>query len=305
MNQDLDIGLLRTFVAVADTRGFTKAAQLLYRTQSAVSMQIKRLEDLAGQRLLFRKKGGAVRLTPEGELLWNYARRILLLNEEARAHLKTPVTASTVRLVVPESFVSDALPLVLKRFSDTRRGVRVEVHTGFGCNLRAAVDQGDFDLAIVRALPDDPPSAPRWHARLVWAAPLRKFVDPIPLVLFPEPCQYRELALAALTQARRTYRVVYTAGNVGALVVAANAGLGVAVLAAHTKPPHLRVLGPAQGFPKLPAASFVLYTSHARTYPIEIAALKRCIDEVLRHKNVLAPAVAASDGAAVIRRAAR
>lgn len=305
MNGDLDIGLLRTFVAVADTRGFTKAARLLYRTQSAVSMQIKRLEDCTGQRLLHRKKGGGISLTPEGELLWNYARRILLLNEEARAHLKAPASVSTVRIVVPESFMSDALPLILKRFSENRRGVQVEVHTGFGSNLRDTVDQGDFDLAVVRAFPTDSPDAPRWRAPLVWASPRSKWPDPIPLVLFPEPCQYREHALTALAAAGRTYRVVYTAGNVAALVAAASAGLGIAVLAAHTKPPHLRTLGPAQGFPKIEPANFLLYASHARTYGIEIGALKRCVDEVLRQRNTASPAIVESDRTTVIRRASR
>lgn len=163
LSHSLDLDLLRAFVLIAEGRSFTEVAEMVGRTQSAVSMQIKRLEETLGQRLLSRGKGGDVELTPHGETLLARARQILSLNDDVMALFRAPALAGTVRLGTPDDYAFGYLPPILKRFADTHPAVQVDVlcapsnefaHS-VDCDqpfrLIVITDSGDADHGVHRA----------------------------------------------------------------------------------------------------------------------------------------------------------
>jgi DNA-binding transcriptional LysR family regulator len=256
----LDSELLRAFVAVVDHRGFTRAARSLNRTQSAVSMQIKRLE-AATAAPLFERGGRAVRLTRAGEALLGYARRILDLNDEALRLLDGARLAGTVRLGVIDDYASFVLPAILARFVERYPDVYVEVHTGLTDHLLEQLgDRLDLVLGMQPAgmgrgevLRSDPP---------IWAAPKAHLVherDPLPLALYPHGCLFRDWALAALDGIGRRWRLAYMSPSRAAVEAACVAGLAVTVVKASTLPDGLRRLDAEDGFPPLPAAEITLH----------------------------------------------
>ncbi|MBV8652237.1 MAG: LysR family transcriptional regulator [Alphaproteobacteria bacterium] len=266
----LDAELLRAFVAVVDHRGFTSAARSLNRTQSAVSMQIKRLE-AATAAPLFERAGRAVRLTRSGEALLGYARRILDLNDEALRRIDGARLAGTVRLGVIDDYACFVLPAVLARFAEQHPDVYVEVHTGLTDHLLAQLgDRLDLVLGMQPAglgrgevLRRDPP---------VWAGPKGQAThrrDPLPLALYPQGCLFRDWALRALDAAGRRWRLAYMSPSRAAVEAAAAAGLAVTVVKASLLPAGLRRLGAADGFPPLPEAEITLH--RAPGHPLRAA----------------------------------
>src|SRR5690349_2173725 len=146
---NLDIDLLRSFAAVADTGSFTSAADLVARSQSAVSVQIRKLEDIVGKRILERTSR-SLELTPAGATLLDYARRILALNDETVRRIAEPPMAGVIRLGITEYFVPTALPRLLARFAAAYPGVQLEVRMGLSAELRELLGAGALDAAIVR-----------------------------------------------------------------------------------------------------------------------------------------------------------
>src|SRR5580765_7963587 len=146
---NLDIDLLRSFAAVADTGSFTAAGEVVARTQSAVSIQIKRLEESVGRRV-FERTSRSLALTPAGEVLLDYARRILALNDESVRRITEPPVAGELRLGITEYFVPNELPAILARFAAIHPEVRLEVRMGSSRDLREALSQGKLDVAILR-----------------------------------------------------------------------------------------------------------------------------------------------------------
>jgi DNA-binding transcriptional LysR family regulator len=259
MHVDLDPDLLRAFVAVADHRGFTRAARSLNRTQSAISMQIKRLEAMMAAPLF--ERGRAVQLTREGESLIGYARRILDLNDEAVRHLDDGRLAGTVRMGVIDDYAGCVLPEILARFAAQHPGIYVEVHTGLTVDLLELLgDRLDLVLGMQpqgsgrgEFLREDPP---------VWAVGKGHRVherDPLPLALYPSGCLFRDWALAALDASGRRWRLAYMSPSRSAVEAACAAGLAVTVVKASTLPATLRRLGEEDGFPALPAAEITLH----------------------------------------------
>ena len=144
----LDIDQLKTFIAIAETGSFTKAAEVVHKTQSAVSMQMKRLEERAG-RPIFARDGRASRLTDEGDRLLDYARRIIKLNNEAIASLTSAELSGRVRLGVPDDYADRYLPEIMARFSATHPNVELTVVCDPSTDLVDRIDTGDLDLAII------------------------------------------------------------------------------------------------------------------------------------------------------------
>ncbi|HEX5326724.1 MAG TPA: LysR family transcriptional regulator, partial [Acetobacteraceae bacterium] len=168
--QSLDSDLLRAFVLIAEGRSFTKAAALVGRTQSAVSMQVKRLEEVLGQPVLSRSKGGSVELTPHGQFLLGRARQILALNDEVMATFRTPQIAGTVRLGTPDDYAFSYLPPVLKRFADSHPAVQVEVVCEPSNELLDRLHRGELDLTLLSegTEPRSIPAVLLWRGPLVW-----------------------------------------------------------------------------------------------------------------------------------------
>jgi DNA-binding transcriptional LysR family regulator len=270
--------LLRSFVAVAELQGFTRAAEHLHLTQSTVSAQIRRLEAQAGRPLL-RRSTRSVALTEAGETLLGYARSILRLNQDARARLSESSLAGRIRIGASEDVAGSGLPEVLRRFTARHPAVRIEVEVGIATSLFQALDGGRLDLILCSRCQGDGRGWTLWRESLAWAASEDATVlpDPIPLAFFPDPCPYREAALAVLAEMRRPWRIVYVSPSVAGVRAAALAGLAVTPLPLSAIGARLRVLGPEDGLPPLPEVEFVVCT--AAEDPSEPA---RALAETLR-----------------------
>lgn len=253
-----DSDLLRSFVAVAESGGFTNAAKLLNSTQSTVSAQIHRLEDEAG-RPLFVRSTRSVQLTSAGETLLGYARTILRLNEDARLRLSGVRYAGRVRIGVNEDLTDGWLTTVLQRFRSLHPEVEVELEIGIGPRLFEMVETQDLDLAVGSFCKGRAAGARLWSNPLVWAFSEGTAVpNELPLAFFPEPCPYREAAIRALAGSQRRWRIVSTSSSLAGVRVAAMAGLAVTPLPLQAVRPGLRILGAKDKMPKLPQIEHVL-----------------------------------------------
>lgn len=257
-----DFDLLRTFVTIIDNGSFTRAARRMNLTQSAVSLQIKRLEDGLSRRL-FDRKDRALRLTPEGEILHGYARQMLTLAAEARARIVEPDISGLVRLGTPEDFATVHLSKILARFSRLYPQVTLEVCCDFTTHLLDDFAKGRYDLILFKREPQGLGGGTEiWREVLDWVASPRLIcadLDPVPLVLAPAPDVYRKRALAALDAAERKWRVVYISPSLAGLQAAVQAGLGLTVLPTEMIPSGLISVGPRLHLPKLPDTEIVLY----------------------------------------------
>jgi DNA-binding transcriptional LysR family regulator len=282
--RSLDIDLLRSFVAVADAGSFTRAAPLIGRTQSAVSLQIKRLEDQLGKPV-FARGARRVALTVEGERLLGHARHMLRLNDAVMADLTEPDVGGLVRLGVPEDFATAHLPDVLAAFTRAHPRVELEVTCDLTLNLQAGFNRGDFDLVLVKREPGVAIDGTRvWREPLVWVARDTETLpddEPLPLIVSPQPCVYRKRAIAALDKARRPWRCAYTSTSLTGTQAAVRAGLGIAVLPREMCPATLTPLGRDSGLPALDDTEIALIeaqgaslTAHRFAQHI-VAALER------------------------------
>ena len=257
-----DLDLLRTFVAILDNGGFTRAAERIGRTQSTVSLQIKRLEDGLGHRV-FERDGRGLHVTPQGEILATYARQVLRLCDEARSRIMEPDVEGTVRLGTPEDFATLHLPDILARFARSHPRVDLAVNCDFTVNLLDGFSRGEYDLILFKREPLGPGGGVAvWREVLVWAAGAGLVLDraePLRLVLAPVPDIYRKRALAALDAIARPWRIVYTSPSLAGLQAAVRAGLGMTVLPREMVPAGFAMLGPEQGMPPLADTEIVLY----------------------------------------------
>lgn len=241
----LDLDLLRAFAAVADAKSFSRASERLLRNQSTVSLQIKRLEDAVGHRLLNRTPR-SVRLTAEGETMLSHAHQMLELNDRAVARLNEPSMVGTVRFGTPEDFATHHLPNVLARFAEAYPAVSLEVTCDLTLNLLEKFRKQAFDVILIKREPVIEKRGVRvWREPLIWIVGPREVPaapEPIPLVVSPEPCVYRKRATAALGRAGRTWRIAYTCTSLAGSLAAVRAGLGVSVLPKDMVPDGLRIV---------------------------------------------------------------
>ncbi len=252
--KNLPTDLLRAFVAVAELRGFTAAAELLGRSQPAVSLQIKRLEQLLGRSLLLRL-GHSLQLTPAGEDLFRYARQILALNDEAFGKLAGGEVRGRLRFGIPSEFATTLLPRIIGRFTQAYPAVTLEVTCELSKQLLSPDQRGSFDLIL--ALQDDPRAQAESRVKvdeLVWVSGPEYDVNPsgkLPLIAAPEGCIYRKRGIERLNRAGVAWRMVYTIPDLTGIQAAIEEGLGVTVLARSTVPQNLRVLRPGGRLPVL------------------------------------------------------
>jgi DNA-binding transcriptional LysR family regulator len=253
---DIDTALLRAFVLLAETRSFTRTAERLGRTQPAITLQLRRLEDAFGARLLARDRR-RVALTPEGEALLPTAREVLALIARAAEGLTDRDAAGEVRFGSPEDFATAFLPAILARFVETHPAVRLSTACELTRRLTEGVEAGDYDVAVIKQAPGrlHPGARAIWREALMWVAaegarPPPKDA-PLRLVLSPAPCVYRERATEALKGAGRGFEVVYTSPSLAGAAAAVRAGLGVTVLPRTLVPPGLAPLPARAGLPAL------------------------------------------------------
>ena len=252
MRADLDPDLLRCFLAVSDSGGFTAAGERIGLSQSAVSLKVKRLEEQLDRRL-FARTSRSLALTEEGELLQGFARRLLAMNEEAVRRLTAPPLEGRLRLGVAEYFVPQHLAGLLAGFRRAHPKVRLEVRIGLSSELLALLESGTLDLVFAKRDPGHRHGRVIAHEPLLWVAAdsLELSDGPLALLTMPPPCSYRAAATGALDQAGRGWEIVFTSASVMGVQAAVAAGLGVAVLGRAAVLPGMRVLGPAEGLPEL------------------------------------------------------
>ncbi|WP_249676604.1 LysR substrate-binding domain-containing protein [Pseudomonas abieticivorans] len=256
--QSIDSEILRTFVAIADEGGFTKAGEAVNRTQSAVSMQMKRLEEDVLQRQLFERDGRQVRLTAEGQILLGYARRILKLHGEVFSTLREPHMVGTVRIGTPDDYAMRFLPGILSRFAQAYPLVQVEVHCESSKQL---MQRKDLDLTIVTREPGSEIGQMLRHERFVWAQAVGfnpHEQNPVPLAMFNTDCFCRIWACNALDAQQKPYRVAYSSPSLAAIMAVVSAGLAVTAQLQSLITSDMRILGEAEGLPQLPMASVML-----------------------------------------------
>ena len=240
---DFQIDWLRAFVAVVDAGSLSGAAPLVHRSQSAVSMQIKKLEVALGRPVLLRGPRH-LEVTPAGAELLSYARRVLDLQAEAHAALFGPKLAGRVRLGVPDDYASTYLTPVLRSFAHRYQGVEIELTCEQSTSLIPRITRGELDLALVS---QDKPQRGRFlvDEPLVWVGSPQFEVwrrDPLPIAVYESTSMARQATLAALGTRRRGYHLVYHSPSLAGQLAAVESGLAVAVLTRCSVPPHLQIL---------------------------------------------------------------
>jgi DNA-binding transcriptional LysR family regulator len=294
MAQMLDLDQLRTFVAIAETGSFTKAADVVFKTQSAVSMQMRRLEERIGKPI-FTRDGRASRLTEEGERLLGYARRMVRLSDETVAAFDETELQGSVTLGTPDDYADRFLPEILARFARSNPRVEVSVICEPSINLMEMARGGDIDLAIVTDCGEMPTEVVRQEP-LLWVGSIHHAAEQeeiLPLALDKPPCVWRDAALDGLASVGRKYRVLYTSGNSTAIAAAVVAGLAVTVVAESALRPGMRVLGEADGLPRLPKCGIGIIRSWNRRASPIVDKLAEHIVSSLDNLSVPAPAAAA------------
>ncbi|MFZ3204897.1 MAG: LysR substrate-binding domain-containing protein [Pseudomonas sp.] len=252
----LESDVLRTFVGIAESGSFTRTAAQVYRTTAAVSMQIKRLEETLG-RNLFVREARRVRLTPEGEMLLGYARRLLKLNEEAVSQFLAPALVGRVCFGSPTDLGNRVLPGVLSMFARSHPAVQVEVAVGRSADLIEKLDAGELDLILINAGndgQDDSRGEVIYSEALVWAGReggLAVQRSPLPLALATPGCAWRRTALDALDRLDLPYRIAYSCEQCAGQEAAMIADLAVAPFPRSLVRPPLRRLGEEHGLPPL------------------------------------------------------
>ncbi|WP_254019607.1 LysR substrate-binding domain-containing protein, partial [Mesorhizobium escarrei] len=229
---NLEIDLLRCFVAVADTGSFTLAGDVVGRTQSAVSQRVKRLEDMV-QRQLFLRDSRALSLTRDGEILLGHARQMLTFNDATVRNFAPRGEQTRVRLGIADDFIPHHLVALLEEFRRRHVGLEVDVQTGMSCGLNRAFDAGEIDLVFAKK------DGEAQRGRVIWREPLSWITcegfnyetdEPLPLVLLPPPCVYRAIAIDTLDKSGRAFRIACTAESIMGVQAAVECGMGVTVL---------------------------------------------------------------------------
>ena len=280
----LDLDLLRSFVAIAEEKSFTRAADRVGRTQSALSLQMQRLETVLERKVLERGKGGSVDLTQHGKALLVRAREILALNDDIVTSFRHAPVQGTVRLGVPDEFSARFLSDILATFAEQAPDAEVDVTTSVSCLLSIKLKAGDIDLAVIgRGLePRQWPAEEIRRERLRWITSdvhNQHRHETLPVTVSPPDCQWRPpwlteclwsgFLLRTLEQAGHRHRVAATAGTTAAQLALVMAGVAVAAsLESLELPPGLRVVQPGEGLPDLPDVAFMLLKGRDAAQPL-------------------------------------
>ena len=284
---ELQTDWLRCFVAAVDAGSLSSAAPEIHRSQSAVSMQIKKLESAVGCPLMLRGPR-QLQLTHEGQLLLGYARRILDLHGEAQAALHGEALSGLVRVGVPDDYASKYMTPALKRFAPRHGGVEIQLDCEQSTSLIPRVARGDLDLALVS----------RDHARrgtllfhepMVWVGSPQFDVwqrNPLPVAVYEEASPGRRSAIHSLALQGRPYKVVYNSASLAGQIAAVESGLAVAALTQCSAPPHLQVLGAEHGLGPLEPMQVAVVRSRASQGSKAVDSLHRMLLQTLRQAGL-------------------
>ncbi|MYZ48871.1 LysR substrate-binding domain-containing protein [Propylenella binzhouense] len=276
----LDVDLLRTLVAIADTGSFNRAARQVFRTPSAVSMQMKKLEEQVG-RALFAKDGRSVALTPDGEALVGYGRRIMKLTQEALQRFRAPGIEGTIRLGTPDDYAGRFLPDILARFAASHPLVEVDVVCQASVDLMRMVEENAIDIALVSAGHGQNGGHILHREPLVWAGLRHGCAHeqrPLPLALSHLGCCWRKMALEALDRSGVDYRIAYSSRHYLGQLAALMAGLAIAPLPQSSVRGELKAIGDEAGLPPIGQLAIEMRRAPAAAGPL-FDALANHIEE--------------------------
>lgn len=289
MAAPLDLDQLQTFVTIADVGSFTKAADEVHRTQSAVSMQMRRLEERIG-RPLFEKDGRTNRLTEEGERLLTYARRLLRLNRETLAAFDEASLEGSIRIGTPDDYADRFLPEIMARFTRSNPRVELSVICEPTYNLVEQIKRGQLDIAIVTHNEDKRMSEIVRREPLLWVTSANHSVhteDVLPLAVGRTTCMWRRAACDMLDNMGRDYRILFTSWSATVIIAAVLSGQAVSILPECALRPGMRILGETDGFGALPDVRIGIMRGHS-SQPEIVDALARHISDSL--DNISVPA---------------
>jgi DNA-binding transcriptional LysR family regulator len=280
---DLQLDWLRAFVSVVDAGSLTAAAPHVHRSQSALSMQLKKLEDAVGRAVLTRGPRH-LELTPTGVELLGYARRMLELHTEARTALKGAALTGRVNLGVPDDYAAAYLTPVLRSFATRHAGVEITLVCEQSTLLIPKLARGELDVAVVTR---DKPNRGTllFPEPLVWVGASAHEAwrrDPLPVAVYEPGSLARHGALAALAKSKRRYRIVYNSSSLVGHIAAVEGGLAVAVLTRCSMPPHLLLLNEKHGLPPLPTMEVALLRSRASKGAAAVDAMHEQVLRTLR-----------------------
>lgn len=269
----VDTVQLKSFIAIAETGTFGQAAATVNRTQSALSLQIKKLEEQLGCEL-FDRTNRRVALTPQGEIFLGYAKRMIQLQWEAFSRLREPDVEGEIRFGTPEDFATHYLPDVLASFRQHHPRVQLNVACDLTLNLIDGFHRGGYDVILAKRDPQRVKGGTKvWREPLVWAAADGYEPEPrLSLVLSPQPCIYRARALAALDRAKRSWHISFTSPSLAGTIAAVKAGLGITVLPAHMIPAGIHPIRKEMKLPQLADSEVALMKKEELSKVAEIFA---------------------------------
>lgn len=280
--KQLSLDTLRTLVSVVDLGGFAKAGELLGRSQPAISLQIKKLEDQLGKRL-FNKVGQRQVVNQDGRLLYNYAKNMLAINDEVFRQFEQTSLRGRLRLGIPSEFASTLLPSIVGEFSQLYPDVALEVTSALSRNLLGDARQSEFDLILALQPPDEPHEGELLvDDELVWVgdSTMPMPAKQLSLVLAPDGCIYRSRVIEQLKQQTTAWRISYTNADLYGLIAAIKQGLGVTALAKSSVPKELDVIR-HRLLPELGRVSICLFNRDTQ-HPQISATLSEFIKRRLR-----------------------
>lgn len=275
--KNLPMDLLRAFVSVSQLRSFTKAGELLGRSQPAVTLKIKRLEELVDQKL-FLRGGKSLELSDSGIALYNYAKQILTLNDLAISQISKSTVHGKIRLGIPSEFATVLLPKIISRFAKAYPNVALEVNCELSKYLLTRAGRESHDLILVLADQDTDLDGDLVKTdELVWVSS-KKFnrikKDAVPLIVASEGCIYRHTAMTGLSNASLSWKIVYTNPDLTGIQYAIQEGLGVTVLSRSIVPENLHILSASAGLPSLDRVSINIICNEQRSNDEAIELLK-------------------------------
>ena len=287
MKAPLDLDQLQTFISIADTASFTRAAEEVHRTQSAVSMQMRRLEERIGKPL-FEKDGRTNRLTEEGDRLLSYARRLLFLNRETLAAFDDRRLEGTIRIGTPDDYADRFLPEIMARFARSNPHVELTVVCEPTPGLVEHIKRGNLDLALVTHNDARGQSEVVRREPLLWVTSANHATheqDVLPMAFGRPNCIWRRAACDLLDQMGRDYRILFTSFSATVITAAVLSGLAISVLPECALRPGMRVLGEADGFGTLPDCRIGIMRGQT-SRPEIVDAIARHISESLDNITV-------------------
>lgn len=250
----IDLDLLRSLAAFDEMGSLARAADRIGRTESAVSLQLKRLEELVGQKL-FTREGRRLVLTDDGYGVLHYGRRMLAMNDELVCAASQRPLSGRLRIAASQDFGDEILPRVLRELSHKFPAVRFEVEVEGGMRGLSALEKREVDVVLTIGLHDHPSAHRLQRAKLAWIATPEfgeRIGRPVPLVVFSQPCRFKQRALEMLNRAEIPWEIVFKSPSLGGLWAASRANLGLTVRTSYWVPSGLRLLDPSQiGLPEL------------------------------------------------------